>query len=69
MQLFRAQQAIIARYEIKDGPKVYETKINGKPWALFNDTVIGYDVNGKEVVRMTVEEGIQKRPAERPNSI
>ncbi len=69
MQLFRAQQAIIARFEIKEGPKVFEKKINGKPWALFNDTVIGYDVNGKEVVRMTVEEGIQKRPAERPNSI
>ncbi len=69
MQLFRAQQAIIARFEIKEGPKVYETKINGKPWALFNDTVIGYDAKGNELVRMTVEEGLQKRPAERANSI
>ncbi|MBT3353060.1 MAG: 4Fe-4S dicluster domain-containing protein [Nitrospinaceae bacterium] len=69
MQLFRAQQAIIARYEIKDGPKVYETKINGKPWALFNDTVIGYDAKGNELVSMTVEEGLQRRPAERANSI
>ena len=69
LQLFRAQQAIVARFEIKDGPKIYETKINGKPWALFNDTVIGYDTKGNELTRLSVEEGIQKRPAKRPNSI
>ncbi len=69
MQLFRAQQAIVFRYEIKDGPKVFETKINGKPWTLFNDTVIGYDDKGNELARLTVEEGLQRRPAERANSI
>ena len=69
LQLFRRSNRIIFRYEIKEGPKVFETKINGKPWALFNDTVIGYDEKGTELARLTVEEGLQKRPAERANSI
>ena len=69
LQLFRAQQAVISRYDIKPGPKVFETTINGKPWALYNDTVIGYDDKGRELVRVTVEEPFLKRPGERPNSI
>ena len=69
LQLFRAQQAVISRYDIKPGPKVFETTINGKPWSLYNDTVIGYDDKGRELVRVTVEEPFLKRPGERPNSI
>ncbi len=69
LQLFRTQQAIIFKYEIKHGPKVFETKIGGKPWALYDDTVIGYDEKGNELVRLNVEETVQRRPAERPNSI
>ncbi|MBI2881962.1 MAG: 4Fe-4S dicluster domain-containing protein [Candidatus Tectomicrobia bacterium] len=69
LQLFRAQQAVIFRFEVKPGPKVFETRINGKPWALYNDTVIGYDEKGRELVRTTVEEPVHRRPAERLNSI
>jgi nitrate reductase beta subunit len=69
LQLFRATQKIIYRYEIKEGKKVFETSINGKTWAMYNDTVIGYGHDGKEVVRTTVEEPIHVRKALHPNSI
>ncbi|MDP6085610.1 MAG: 4Fe-4S dicluster domain-containing protein [Nitrospinota bacterium] len=69
LQLFRAQQAVIFRYEVKPGPRVYQTRINGKPWSLYNDTVIGYDEKGNELVRTSVEEPFHRRPKERSNSI
>ncbi|MBI2370825.1 MAG: nitrate oxidoreductase subunit beta [Deltaproteobacteria bacterium] len=69
LQLFRTTQKIIFRYEIREGAKVYETTINGKPWAMYNDTIIGYDKAGREVVRVTVEEPVYERPAQHPNSI
>ena len=56
LQLFRTTQRIIYKYEIKEGPKVYETTMNGKSWEMYNDTIIGYDKADKEVVRTTVEE-------------
>ena len=69
LQLFRASQKVIFRYEIDEGPLVFETEIDGKPWAMWNDTVIGFDEAGREAVRLTVEEPIHERPAPRPNSI
>ena len=69
LQLFRAQQKIIYRYEIEEGPKVFEAQINGKPWTMYNDTVIGFDKNDKEVVRLTVEEPRHVRPEKHYNSI
>ncbi len=69
LQLFRAQRTIIYRYEIEEGPKVFEARINGKPWAMYNDTVIGFDKNDKEVVRLTVEEPRHVRPDKHYNSI
>ena len=27
------------KYEIREGAKVFETEVNGKKWALYNDTV------------------------------
>ena len=69
LQLFRASQKIIFRYEIIEGKKVYETSINGKNWEMYNDTIIGYGRDGKEVVRITVEEPIHKRPEQHLNSI
>jgi nitrate reductase beta subunit len=69
MQLFRVSQTIIFRYEIEEGPKVFETEIDGLPWAMYDDTVIGFDKKGREVVRLNVEEPIHTRPAPRPNSI
>jgi nitrate reductase beta subunit len=69
LQLFRSTQKIIFRYEIVEGKKVFETEINGKPWSMYNDTVIGFDKNGTEVARLTVEEQVYTRPAKHPNSI
>jgi len=69
LQLFRSTQKIIFRYEILEGKKVFETEINGKPWAMYNDTVIGFDKSGEEVIRLTVEEPVHVRPEKHPNSI
>jgi nitrate reductase beta subunit len=69
LQLFRTTQHIIYKYEIEEGEKVFETTINGKPWSMYNDTVIGLDGKGKEVVRTTVEEPIYVRPKKYLNSI
>jgi nitrate reductase beta subunit len=69
LQLFRASQRVIARFEIEEGPLVFETEIDGRPWAMYDDTVIGFDERGREVVRLRVEEPIHTRPAPRPNSI
>jgi nitrate reductase beta subunit len=69
LQLFRTTQKMIFRYAIEEGPKVFETEINGKPWAMYNDTIVGFDKTGKEAVRVTVEEPVYERSSERPNSI
>ncbi len=69
LQLFRTTQKSIFRYEIKEGQKVFETKINGKPWAMYDDTVIGFDRANNEVVRTTVEEPRFERSREHVNSI
>ncbi len=69
LQLFRASQSVIFRYEIEEGPMVFETDIDGKPWAMFDDTVIGFDQLGREVVRLKVEEPVHVRHSPRPNSI
>ncbi len=69
LQLFRASQKIIFRYEIEDGPKVLETEVNGRRWEMFDDTVIGFDRDGNEVVRQSVLEPFHVRPAQYLNSI
>lgn len=69
LQLFRATQKIIFRYEIVEGAKVYETSINGKSWTMYDDTVIGYGKNGEELVRLSVVEPIHQRPPVHLNSI
>ena len=74
LQLFRAAQAIIHRFEIIEGPKIHEREVTlpsgqKKTLEIFNDTVIGYGPSGKEVVRMTVEEPTFERPAQHLNTI
>jgi nitrate reductase beta subunit len=69
LQLFRTTQRIIFKYKIEKGKKVYETAINGKPWAMYDDTVIGLNREGKEIVRTNVEEPIHIRPGKYQNSI
>jgi nitrate reductase beta subunit len=74
LQLFRAQQQIIFRYQIEKGEKVAEIPVtmpNGKQQIqeIYNDTVLGYNKFDKEVVRITVEEPTFERSKEHLNSI
>jgi nitrate reductase beta subunit len=69
LQLFRKTNRIIFRYEVQEGPKLYETEIHGKPFTLYNDTIIGYGEDDKELVRTRVEEPVHVRPAKHLNSI
>ena len=69
LQLFRKTNRIIFRYAIEEGPKIYETERHGKPFALYNDTIIGYGEDGTELIRTTVEEPVHVRPAKHMNSI
>jgi len=69
LQLFRKDQRIIFRYEIQPGAKVFETKIRGRKFEMFNDTVIAYGKDGQELFRTSVEEPLHIRPKERYNSI
>ena len=62
LQLFRATQEIIFSYKIEQGPKTAERTIAGQKREIYNDTIIGYSSNGKEVVRVTVDEPLIERP-------
>jgi nitrate reductase beta subunit len=75
LQLFRASQQIIFRYEIKQGKKVAEVEVTmpdgkTKVQEIFNDMVLGFNKLNEEVVRITVEEPTFERPpAQHVNSI
>jgi nitrate reductase beta subunit len=69
LQLFRASQKIIFRYEIEEGELVVDTEINGRPWQVFNDTVIGFDRDDNEIVRLSVVEPFFERSGQYQNSI
>ncbi len=56
LQLFRTTQTMFARFEVEDGPKIYESEIMGKKVEVYDDTVIGYASDGTEMVRIKVEE-------------
>ncbi|GIW56888.1 MAG: hypothetical protein KatS3mg082_3292 [Nitrospiraceae bacterium] len=62
LQLFRATQRIIFSYRVEPGPKAAEFTIDGKKREIFNDTVIGFDSRGQEIVRLTVNEPFYERP-------
>jgi nitrate reductase / nitrite oxidoreductase, beta subunit len=69
LQLFRATQQILFRFEIEEGPKIAEAEVtmpNGetKVQEIYNDTVIGFNKFDQEVVRITVEEPTFERDAE-----
>jgi len=64
LQLWRASQQIVFRYDVIPGPKVFETQIHGKRFEMYNDTVLGFNKSGKEVARIQVEEPIYiRRPS------
>jgi nitrate reductase beta subunit len=66
LQLFRAQRQILFKFKIEKGPKITEVPVrmpNGqvKVQEISNDTVVGFNKFGKEVVRVTIEEPIHDR--------
>lgn len=69
LQLYRRSKQIIYRYKIEEGPKVFETEIHGKPFTLYNDTVIAYNKANREIFRTQVEEPFYVRPNIHQNSI
>jgi nitrate reductase beta subunit len=75
LQLFRAQRQILFKFKIEKGPKVAEIPVRlpsgeERVQELFNDTVIGFNKFGKEVVRVTIDEPVFERPKEKhANSI
>jgi nitrate reductase / nitrite oxidoreductase, beta subunit len=68
-QLFRRSQEIIFKYKIKEGPKAFETTIRGKKFTMYDDTVIAFGEDGKEMFRTNVEEPVHVRNKERSNAI
>jgi nitrate reductase / nitrite oxidoreductase, beta subunit len=69
LQLFRRSQEIIFQYDVKEGPKAYETTLYGKPFSMYNDTVIAYGENKNEIFRTNVEEPLYVRPKDRTNAV
>jgi nitrate reductase beta subunit len=69
LQLFRRSNRIIYRYEIEEGPKVYEAEYRGRPITLYNDTVIAFGKDGRELFRTQIEEPVHVRPGVHANSI
>lgn len=69
LQLFRASQQIIFRFEIEPGPKVAEVEVTmpdgtTKVQEIFNDTVLGFNKLNEQIIRVTIEEPTFERPAE-----
>lgn len=69
LQLFGKDSRICARYEIKPGPKVFETEVRGRKFEMYNDTIIGFAQDGTKVIETTVEEPFHVRDARHANSI
>jgi nitrate reductase beta subunit len=64
LQLFRATQKIVFSYRIENGPKTGELTVAGQRRKMFNDTIIGMDSNGREIVRVSVDEPTAERPGQ-----
>ncbi len=69
LQLFRASQTIVFSFDVIEGEKLFEINVKGQPLEVFNDTVVGYDRDGAEVVRVNVVEEQFERPVQFLNSI
>jgi len=69
MQLFGKDYRICYRYEIREGPKIFEANVNGRKLEIYNDTIIGYSKDGRKIIETTVEEPFHVRPKQHANSI
>jgi nitrate reductase beta subunit len=62
LQLFRSTQRIVFSFTVEEGPKLSEVMVGGEALELFDDTVVGFDAEGKEIVRVRVEDPLVERP-------
>ena len=69
LQLFGKDQRICYRYELREGPKLYETEVRGRKLTLYNDTIIGYAKDGTKIIETTVQEPFHRRPEQHVNTI
>jgi nitrate reductase beta subunit len=69
LQLFRCTNRILFGYRMEEGPKVHEATVAGRPFTMYDDTVVGLGERGEELVRIKVNEPLHKRPATHLNSI
>lgn len=69
LQLFGKDARMCFRYEIKPGPKVFETVIRGRTFEIHDDTVIGYARDGSKIIETKVEEPLHVRGTQFANSI
>lgn len=69
LQLFGKDARMCFRYEIKEGPKVYEATVRGRKFEVFDDTIIGYAKDGTKIVETKVEEPLHIRGQQYANSI
>lgn len=63
LQLFRVTQHMIFSFDVEDGPEVGRIQLDGSTYPIYNDTAIGFDADGREIVRVTVEEPVFERTA------
>jgi nitrate reductase beta subunit len=68
LQLFRVTQRIMFSFDIEKGDAFEEIVVGGERMTLYDDTAIGRDEDGNEIVRVKVSEPIYERP-EKLNSI
>jgi len=64
LQLFRATQRIVFSYRIEQGPKTAEITVAGQKREIYNDTIIGLDSTGQEIVRVSIDEPTAERPGQ-----
>src|SRR5207244_10954507 len=54
LQLWRASQQILFRYDVVHGPKGVGTQIHGRKFEVYNAMVLRVNKSGKEIVRIQV---------------
>jgi len=68
LQLFRVTQTMIFAFDVIEGPPAATVNVGGQSRTIYDDTAIGYDSSGKEIVRVSVVEPQIMRP-DKLNSI
>jgi nitrate reductase beta subunit len=69
LQLFGKDPRMCFRYEVQEGPKVFETTIRGRKFELYDDTVVGYAQDGRKIIETKVDEPLHLRGPQHANSI